>query len=246
MTIRKSLKEVQCIWMEAGYISYKLCDYNFKCEICPFNKIIQLRNLEKSQNKFDESKQVINIGPKLTPLPDGYFLSKNHIWIKPISQDEVEIGIDSYAQFLLKKMLSIKLPNIDTEIKMSDPLFWIIGSFGVLNMYSPFNGLIIEVNEELLNNFDILKNNDPFDVWILRMKINFSELNFNDFVFNNNYNSFMDDEVNYLNEYFTNFQDKKLVGETLYDGGTLTNEIFDFLSDKEYIILLKTILNKTN
>ncbi len=33
--------EFKCIWMTAGIISYKLCDYQFRCEVCPFDIVMR-------------------------------------------------------------------------------------------------------------------------------------------------------------------------------------------------------------
>lgn len=244
MTRKKSFKEIECIWMESGYVNYKICENNFDCEKCQFDKAIHFRDKSLSQIQDNDLNKNSLFHQTFSELPDGFFLSKNHVWIKPIAEDEVEIGVDSYAQFLLKKMLSIQFPIVNNEIKSDVPVFWIIGTFGMLSIYSPFNGMVLEVNENIRKDFNSYKETNPYKAWLLKIKINFSELNFNEFVFNNNYHYFIDDEIKYLNDYFTNFRDKKLVGETLYDGGTLTDEIFHFLTDKEYIILLKTILNK--
>jgi hypothetical protein len=27
----------KCVWMEAGLVSYKICDRNFECESCPLD-----------------------------------------------------------------------------------------------------------------------------------------------------------------------------------------------------------------
>ena len=31
-------KEQECIWMEAGVVNFKLCDYAYDCLNCPFDK----------------------------------------------------------------------------------------------------------------------------------------------------------------------------------------------------------------
>ncbi|MBM4306280.1 MAG: hypothetical protein FJ115_04140 [Deltaproteobacteria bacterium] len=36
-------QSVKCIWMTAGFISYKLCKYDLQCEKCPLDW--ELRNL---------------------------------------------------------------------------------------------------------------------------------------------------------------------------------------------------------
>ncbi len=46
------MSTLKCIWMECGYVEYKLCDRNYDCENCPFDKAIKK---ERDITKVDES-----------------------------------------------------------------------------------------------------------------------------------------------------------------------------------------------
>ena len=51
---RNKYDMLKCIWMNSGVIDYKLCDHNFDCENCPFDKVI--RNLcNKKETDFYET-----------------------------------------------------------------------------------------------------------------------------------------------------------------------------------------------
>lgn len=54
---------LKCIWMTSGVIDYKLCDNNFDCENCPFDKVI--RNLcDENETQFigivNDAKTIFN------------------------------------------------------------------------------------------------------------------------------------------------------------------------------------------
>lgn len=34
-------EEQKCVWMTTGLISYKLCDRDFQCDICPFDQAVR-------------------------------------------------------------------------------------------------------------------------------------------------------------------------------------------------------------
>jgi len=36
-------ENVPCIWMTAGVISYKLCNFGYECETCPFDQAMRKR-----------------------------------------------------------------------------------------------------------------------------------------------------------------------------------------------------------
>lgn len=41
----------QCIWMKAGVINYKLCPYNYACNLCPFDKAMKDAGRRESKQK---------------------------------------------------------------------------------------------------------------------------------------------------------------------------------------------------
>ncbi len=52
-SLNESLAEydsMQCIWMQSNIIKYKLCDFNFDCDNCLFDKV--MRNRKNEINEF--------------------------------------------------------------------------------------------------------------------------------------------------------------------------------------------------
>ncbi|OQX63193.1 MAG: hypothetical protein B5M55_07350 [Desulfococcus sp. 4484_242] len=65
---RESMKIVppgkkKCVWMEAGVVSYKLCDNNFDCSTCAYDHGMQL--------KISRQKEAIHLPPVESP-PDKF------------------------------------------------------------------------------------------------------------------------------------------------------------------------------
>ena len=61
-------EERKCVWMTSGFISYKLCDKNYQCEICPFDQAI--KNEGRGEDLVPESEDDLAAGSvKRTPLP---------------------------------------------------------------------------------------------------------------------------------------------------------------------------------
>lgn len=66
--MRESMKIVppgkkKCVWMEAGVVSYKLCDKNYDCATCAYDQGLQV--------KFDRQKQSV-IEPPIAALPEKF------------------------------------------------------------------------------------------------------------------------------------------------------------------------------
>ena len=97
----------KCVWMEAGVVSYKICDRNFECDTCPLD--IGLRGDEfiaKNHPNQDYSptiKQVSDPCDSHDPsyghllkykLDENRYGHPGHCWIEVLSQSRVRIGID--------------------------------------------------------------------------------------------------------------------------------------------------------
>ena len=49
-----SSNDLKCIWMTSQQVAYKLCDKEFDCENCEFDKIFRNRSIRtEQQNSFE-------------------------------------------------------------------------------------------------------------------------------------------------------------------------------------------------
>jgi hypothetical protein len=55
----------KCIWMEAGVVSYKLCDNNFDCQTCTYDQGMQLKVARERADLFTPA-------PVAEPLPQEF------------------------------------------------------------------------------------------------------------------------------------------------------------------------------
>ena len=42
----------KCVWMEAGVVSYKLCDNNYDCPTCAYDHAMQLKVARQKEDAF--------------------------------------------------------------------------------------------------------------------------------------------------------------------------------------------------
>ncbi|MCF8262246.1 MAG: hypothetical protein K9J12_15845 [Melioribacteraceae bacterium] len=104
-----SLEDLKCVWMSSGVVEYKLCDKNFDCENCRFDKVI--RNIS-SEDSFTN----LDLGDQTT----SDILNKTiHFFEDQIIDNEV-IYLNKAA--CLKKVFANKY-----YIKLVDPLTALLG-----------------------------------------------------------------------------------------------------------------------
>lgn len=149
----------KCIWMEVGYVDYKLCDRNFDCDNCPFDKAMHEKRINNNNSKPQDFKKYSN-GKK--------FFTKNHLWMEN-DNNEVSIGLDRFAQKILSESSLIQFPKLRSTVNIGNYLFWLVGSWGAIGFTSPIKGIVSRINGDLKNNFKIFFNNDPLSMELIRI-----------------------------------------------------------------------------
>jgi glycine cleavage system H protein len=92
---------------------------------------------------------------------------KSHEWVK-LEGDTALIGITDHAQNELGDLVFINLPNVDDDVIAGDPLADVESVKAVSDILSPVTGIVVEVNEELLDAPEKI-NEAPYEAWIAKV-----------------------------------------------------------------------------
>ncbi|MDA0941448.1 MAG: glycine cleavage system protein H [Proteobacteria bacterium] len=94
--------------------------------------------------------------------------TKDHIWVKSISDDLYQVGVTDYAQDLLGDIVFIELK--ENEIINSGDAFGVIESVKTASdLISPSDLKITKINHELMDNLTSV-NDSPYESWICEIK----------------------------------------------------------------------------
>jgi len=103
-------------------------------------------------------------------VKDDLLYTKTDEWVR-IEGDIVTLGITDYAQKKLRYIVNVELPEKDSEVKAGSSIVTLESVKTVADVYSPFNGKIVEVNTALLDEPDLI-NKDPYGKgWIVKIKV---------------------------------------------------------------------------
>lgn len=103
-------------------------------------------------------------------FPDELKYSKEHVWVR-VEGDRAVVGITDYAQEELGVVASLELPEAGDEVEQEDSMGTIEARKTVAELYAPFSGTVLAVNDELLDN-PALVNDDPYDGgWLLEVTL---------------------------------------------------------------------------
>jgi glycine cleavage system H lipoate-binding protein len=104
-------------------------------------------------------------------LPDGLCFHQGHSWAAPEEGDVVRVGIDAFAQRLLGRPATIKLPAVGTRLLQGGRGWeFRVGSNSV-GMLSPVDGEVVAVNDAVERSPEILCS-EPYGAgWLLKVRV---------------------------------------------------------------------------
>ena len=94
--------------------------------------------------------------------------SKSHEWVK--AEDGVTVvGISDFAQNALGDVVFVNLPAEGDSVTAGDAFGDVESVKAVSDVISPVSGVVLEVNEELVDN-PALVNEDPYGAWLIKVE----------------------------------------------------------------------------
>ena len=95
--------------------------------------------------------------------------NNSHEWVK-VSGNIATVGISSYAIEQIGEIINIKLPKKGKEVKKSEEICVIESTKSAIDIHSPLNGKIIDVNKELLSNISLINNDPENKGWLFKVE----------------------------------------------------------------------------
>ncbi len=102
-------------------------------------------------------------------IPKELLYTKEHEWLSN-ENDNVIIGITSYAQSQLGDIIFLELPEIGDNIIAGKPFGEIEAVKTVSDLFAPINGTVIEVNDSLEDSPDKINHDCYGEGWIIKIK----------------------------------------------------------------------------
>ena len=103
-------------------------------------------------------------------FPEELKYSREHVWVR-IEGSSAVIGITDFAQEELGIITGVELPDEGDEVEQDDSIGSIEARKTVADVYAPFSGSVLAVNQEALDN-PALINDDPYDGgWLIEVAL---------------------------------------------------------------------------
>jgi glycine cleavage system H protein len=181
-------------------------------------------------------------------LPDDRFYSSNHTWAMEEKDGSgmVVLGIDHFIGTMLGAGHSVAFPVPPTLVRANEPYAWIVANGETLAVRSPISGTIVENNPALADRA-LAIHSDPYrQGWIARIRPDDDTRTSSLETAQQFARTIQKDGERFEQTISSKFFElPRVIGSTMYDGGTVLNNFEDMLGTKMYYEILEQFLRSS-
>lgn len=155
----QTLRELPCVWVSAGVLSYRLCDREYECEGCALYQALRGGgSAEGTSTGALEAAKDVPAGVEdpvrryLAGLGSGCALhldraySAEGLWIDSEPSGKLKIGLDDYTLRLLQPVADVVLPRAGVWLAHGAPCAWVNRGRLAIALRCPVAGEVVEVH----------------------------------------------------------------------------------------------------
>jgi glycine cleavage system H lipoate-binding protein len=176
----------------------------------------RLLNKPVSLNKSISPEMIPNIiNFNAFKMAEDYYYHPGHSWLRVNDQNVVTVGLDDFAVKLMGKPESILLPEKDQLVRQGDKAWSLKISGESIEMLSPVNGRVTEINEEALTNPSLVSDSPYERGWLLKIEPSNISGNIKNLLKGNYAKAWLEETINSITSRFTGN-----LGVVMQDGGS--------------------------
>lgn len=227
----KSFDDVKCLWMKCGAVDYKICDLNFDCENCEFDKRIS-SEIKTKDFVHEGIENVFDLVQHTVQFTHPHYHFNGGLLVRNFIADTYYLGLEPFISKFIDRQSRMQYCSPDISVNKGEPVLNISNGWGEINVLSPFSFDFVEK----LDLKDIASNNLH---WFAIIETESHEI--------------LSNSVN-KKAYFDKLYDTKLyvnnllkasegVGETMYDGGAVLENWPEILGKTAYRNLMEKLFS---
>jgi glycine cleavage system H protein len=102
-------------------------------------------------------------------VPAELRYTPEHEWVS-VDGDSATVGITDYAAQQLGDVVYVSLPAVGTAVTAGEPCGEVESVKSVSDLYSPVDGEVIEVNDDLEDDPSLV-NAEPYTAWLFKVRL---------------------------------------------------------------------------
>jgi len=106
----------------------------------------------------------------MSELPGDLLYTSDHEWLRREDDGNVTIGVTDHAQAALGDLVYVELPEVGQDVEIGGDMAVVESVKAASDVYSPIDGTVVAVNEDLADDPE-RANADPYgDGWIVTVQ----------------------------------------------------------------------------
>jgi len=224
---------LNCLWMDAGVVDYKLCDRGYDCDRCPFDEAFHSHPKQDLILSNRTSQTAIGrIDVQGCEVAQSLFYHPGHTWARIEEDGIVRVGVDEFGQRMLGTAYSLSLPSLNRQVRRGDEAWRVTHQSGVTALASPISGKVLNVNSNLFLR-PALINRDPYgEGWTMMVEPTNLKTCLKRLMYGEKVRHWFAHEIEKLRSLINRIlsEENTEIVPTMTDGGLLTREFLRGLS----------------
>jgi glycine cleavage system H lipoate-binding protein len=172
----------RCVWMDAGVVSFKLCDRNFDCEACPLDvslrhlRVVPVPPAEGTRTRTVEAELPAGTDEEAARLLAPFRTcavridrryAAGGLWVRFANDGPAFLGVDGLVSLLLPPGIGVRFPASDGQhLRTGDTFCTLSYEDRALDLPIPFDARLVSMNRGVSAGPAILAR-QPFDLgWL--------------------------------------------------------------------------------
>ncbi|MBM3723602.1 MAG: glycine cleavage system protein GcvH [Actinobacteria bacterium] len=107
----------------------------------------------------------------MSAVPNDLRYTKEHEWVKVISETVVRVGITDYAQSALGDIVYLSLPAVGTSLAAGQTCGEVESTKSVSDIYAPLDGVVKVINDAAVTEPSVI-NSSPYEAgWLIELEV---------------------------------------------------------------------------
>ncbi len=179
--------------------------------------------------------------PRLVPaivagfrVPENVRYHAGHTWALSESRELVRVGMDDFATKLTGHIDSIMLPQRGRWVRQGQKTFTIFRDGKSVDMVSPIEGTVTDINEAVLKNPELARKDPYGDGWLMTVQAPDAKLNFRNLIGGSLARLWTEESALRLHSRMP-----MAVGALAQDGGVAVDDITAHMPEEDWATLTK-------
>lgn len=118
---------------------------------------------------FEAAERIVPAISEWFRLPEKVYYHPGHSWAVQEGNQLVKVGMNDFAQKLVGEIQAVQMPALGSTIRQGDKGWTLKVDSKAIDMLSPVDGKIIDINEELIRSPQNI-NKDPYSSWLMKVE----------------------------------------------------------------------------